>query len=142
MKRIWGLVGLLATAPLTATELTLTFNQLTEEKGQLVVQVYNSDDTWMSDENSEMVSRTVYSAADLIAAPQVTLELADGEYAVYVYQDLDSNNELKTNWIGIPREPIGVSNDAKGKMGPPSWDDAKFAFDAEHASQSITIKAL
>jgi len=32
-----------------------------------------------------------------------------------------------SNWIGMPKEGVGASRNAKGVMGPPSWDDAKFA---------------
>jgi len=36
------------------------------------------------------------------------------------------NKELTTNFIGIPKEPIGFSNNARIKFGPPSFEEAKF----------------
>ena len=48
-----------------------------------------------------------------------------GEYGIAAFQDIDKNNDLKTNFIGFPTEPIGFSNDARIKMGPPSFEDAK-----------------
>ena len=33
---------------------------------------------------------------------------------------------MDTNFLGIPKEPIGISNNAKGFMGPPKYKDAKF----------------
>jgi uncharacterized protein (DUF2141 family) len=33
---------------------------------------------------------------------------------------------LDTNFIGIPKENFACSNNAKGTMGPPKYEDAKF----------------
>ena len=55
-------------------------------------------------------------------------ELPFGEYAISAYHDEDTDQELDTNWLGIPKEGTGASNDAKGKMGPPKYEDAKFEF--------------
>jgi len=44
----------------------------------------------------------------------INLDLPPGEYAVMVFHDEDDNNELKTNWFGIPREGVGNSNNHKG----------------------------
>ena len=39
----------------------------------------------------------------------------------------DSDNSiLDTNWMGIPKEPYGFSNDAMGTFGPPSFQQASF----------------
>lgn len=49
-----------------------------------------------------------------------------GTYAIAISQDVNGNGKQDTNWIGIPKEPYGFSNNAKGKMGPPDFEDAKF----------------
>jgi uncharacterized protein (DUF2141 family) len=36
---------------------------------------------------------------------------------------------MDTKLFGIPKEPYGFSNNAKGFMGPPSFEDAKFVLD-------------
>ncbi len=48
-----------------------------------------------------------------------------GDYAVSVHHDEDNNGEVNTNWLGIPNEGFGASNDAKGNFGPPTFEDAK-----------------
>jgi uncharacterized protein (DUF2141 family) len=53
-----------------------------------------------------------------------------GQYGVAVFQDIDKNKDLKTNFIGLPQEPIGFSNDARINFGPPSFEDAKFTVEA------------
>ncbi|MFA5825850.1 MAG: DUF2141 domain-containing protein [Gallionellaceae bacterium] len=52
--------------------------------------------------------------------------IAPGEYAVAVFADVNGNRELDSNFIGIPQEPVGISRDAKGKLGPPKFTDASF----------------
>ena len=49
-----------------------------------------------------------------------------GEYAVAIMHDENNNLIMDTNWIGIPKEGVGASNDAPAKMGPPKYKDAKF----------------
>ncbi len=60
-----------------------------------------------------------------------------GTYAVCVFHDENSDKTLNTNFLGIPKEGVGVSNNAKGHFGPPKYDDAKFNFN--QAEQTITI---
>jgi uncharacterized protein (DUF2141 family) len=47
-----------------------------------------------------------------------------GTWAVLAYQDENSNDQLDRNLIGIPKEPYGFSRDARGKFGPPGFEDA------------------
>lgn len=65
-----------------------------------------------------------------------------GDYAISVVHDENANNTLDTSWIGIPKEGIGTSNNAKGRMGPPKYRDAKFSVTEAGASQDITMMYL
>ncbi len=47
---------------------------------------------------------------------------------------------MDSNFFGIPKEGVGVSNGARGHMGPPRYKDAKFNFTGN--SQSITINLV
>jgi len=55
----------------------------------------------------------------------VTLkDIPAGTWAVLAYQDENENNDLDRNFIGIPKESYGFSRDARGKFGPPGFEDA------------------
>ena len=56
----------------------------------------------------------------------VTKDLPPGEYAVRVMHDENDNFKLDANFMGIPKEPWGFSNNAKGRFGPPGWDAVRF----------------
>lgn len=53
----------------------------------------------------------------------IDLDLPKGEYALMIFHDEDDNNELKTNWIGMPKEGVGNSNNHKGI---PSYNKSVF----------------
>jgi uncharacterized protein (DUF2141 family) len=53
-------------------------------------------------------------------------EIPKGVYAIACYHDENNNGKMDTNFIGIPTEGTGASNNAKGSMGPPKFHDAQF----------------
>ncbi|MEY4508562.1 MAG: hypothetical protein RLZZ450_684 [Pseudomonadota bacterium] len=56
-------------------------------------------------------------------------DVPPGVFAVTVLHDEDGDGEMKTNFIGIPKEGIGFSRDARGRFGPPGWDAAKLTLE-------------
>lgn len=53
-------------------------------------------------------------------------ELAPGIYAITAFHDEDGNGTLDFDTRGIPFEATGNGNNAKGRFGPPSFDQMKF----------------
>lgn len=62
-----------------------------------------------------------------------------GTWAVLAYQDENSNGELDRNLIGIPSENYGFSRDARGRFGPPSFDDAAMPIRGEAATATVRL---
>lgn len=56
----------------------------------------------------------------------VISDLKPGKYAFKYFHDENENEELDMNWIGMPTEGFGFSNNAKIKFGPPSLDEMIF----------------
>ena len=52
--------------------------------------------------------------------------LPHGEYAIAVFVDLNGNGKMDKNFLGIPKEQYGFSNNVMGKMAAPSFEQAKF----------------
>jgi len=46
--------------------------------------------------------------------------------------DLNGNGELDTNFVGLPQEPYGFSNNATANFGPPKWNDIRFQLDGNN----------
>lgn len=63
-----------------------------------------------------------------------------GSWAVLAYQDANENGELDRNFIGIPSENYGFSRDARGKFGPPSFEDAAIQVKEEGNATVANVK--
>ena len=63
--------------------------------------------------------------------------LTSSAYAVVIIQDLNGNRDLDTNFMGIPKEPYGFSNNPSTTFGPPSFEGAKFSVEG---NKTIEIK--
>jgi uncharacterized protein (DUF2141 family) len=61
-----------------------------------------------------------------------------GVYAVSVFHDENLNGRLDTNWLGIPREGVGASNNPKARMGPPKFTAAEF----HYAGASMDVEII
>lgn len=63
-----------------------------------------------------------------------------GTYAVQLYHDKNDNGKLDTNLFGVPQEPYGFSNNARGTMGPPDFEATAFTLDRDSLSLTITAE--
>jgi len=59
-----------------------------------------------------------------------------------VTHDANGNGKLDRNLLGMPTEGVGASNDARGVVGPPKFDAAKFTFDGGSLTLTITVRYL
>ena len=78
--------------------------------------------------NASEAVQTQAAAIDpqTLSANIVFTNLPEGIYAVSVFHDENMNQKLDKNFMGIPKEGYGASNNPKKKMGPPSFEETKF----------------
>ncbi len=60
--------------------------------------------------------------------------------AIAVFQDLDGNGQLSKNALGIPTEPYGFSNNVRGVLGPPTFQEAVIRFENVTGPLEIRIR--
>ena len=115
-----------AYGPDLGTNLRVIATGVKTDQGKLYIWVYDKKDDWLSDRYRTQKSVTV---AGNRAGDTVTVELLlpAGEYALSIFQDVNDNGKLERNFIGIPKEPAGLSNNLRPRFGPPRFKDAKFA---------------
>jgi uncharacterized protein (DUF2141 family) len=58
-----------------------------------------------------------------------TYEIPNGAYAISLFIDVNGNQEFDTNFLGLPKEQYGFSNNAMGTFGPPKFEPASFILD-------------
>jgi uncharacterized protein (DUF2141 family) len=63
-----------------------------------------------------------------------------GHYAISVYHDENANGKLDRNFLGIPSEGFGASNDATGLFGPPKFEEAMFELASKKKTLTIKIQ--
>ena len=53
-------------------------------------------------------------------------QVPPGVYAAQAYQDANNAGVLQRNWLGLPKDGMGFSNNAPMRFGPPAFDEAAF----------------
>jgi len=114
------------------TSLTITITGIKNNTGKLTAEVYNSKGKFL-----KSAFKTTSSTIKSNTATVTFSDLPKSEYTVMVYHDENNNGKLDKNFIGMPKEAVACSNNAKGFMGPPKYEDAKFSLIAD---SKITIK--
>ena len=114
-----------------AAELTVDIAGITQLEGDIYVVLYDS----VSAMESNKATLANKGAVTKLQTTVTFSDLSAGDYAILAYQDLDNNQKLNRNMIGIPNEPYGFSNNPR-LMGPPSFDKLRFAVgDVDHTIQ-------
>lgn len=104
-------------------KLAVEFKGLRNAKGKIVVCLFNSEKGFPMNSSEAMKVVSVPLIEGSVPRAQFT-GLEPGLYAVSALHDENNNKKLDTNWIGIPREGVAASRDAKGNMAPPDYKDA------------------
>jgi uncharacterized protein (DUF2141 family) len=63
-----------------------------------------------------------------------------GRYALVVLHDENMNGRLDYNWLGMPREGYGFSNDAHATVGAPSFEQAAFVYDGNRLDLTVSLR--
>jgi uncharacterized protein (DUF2141 family) len=115
---------------------------LHSDKGQMLCALYSSGQAEAFPKKADKaVARLTAKIAERQAVCDFT-GIASGTYAVSVVHDENSNGKLDTNFIGMPREGVGASNDAKGHMGPPKFSAASFRYEGGRLDLKIRVNYL
>lgn len=112
-------IALGGTVTAKADDLVVVIENLKSDQGNVRVAIFDSS------KNFPRIPIQAQSVVAKSGSVSVTFKaLPTGQYAVSAFQDLNSNQKLDTNFVGMPIEPYGFSRDAQGRFGPPSFQDA------------------
>jgi uncharacterized protein (DUF2141 family) len=130
----------LQTPPQQVKLLHVEITGLRNDKGQVLCSLFSSARGFPK--NSANVAAQIRSDISRGHAVCDFSGLDSGTYAISVFHDENSNGKLDTNFIGMPREGVGASNNAKGHFGPPKFDDAAIRYSSGRLDLTITIVYL
>ena len=57
-----------------------------------------------------------------------------------VYHDENDNHKFDRNWIGLPIEGFGVSNDPTLFLAPPNFEESAFEVNGDLTNVEVEIK--
>ena len=114
--------------------LTVNTSGFKNNDGKVKVGLYNSASKFLKETEAYLL---IISDITNLKASVRFENLIPGDYAVSIYHDQDNDGKLKTGIFGIPKEDYACSNNAKGKMAPPKYTDAKFTI-----SEDTTIAVI
>ena len=130
---------LLILEPLSAQKnnytITVTVDGIEKVYGNLVISLYNNAKFFPQD-TGEYLSKTVPVNGTSVTC---IFNVPEGTYAIALYHDENDNNRCDRNFLGIPREGFGFSNNIKPSFSAPSFQACKFSVSR---NRSIPISLL
>ena len=112
---------LLASSICAQNEVTVVVPNVKQIKGTMMVCLVKEESDFLKDcfqgESIKVESKETTA---------VFTDVPEGEYAITIFHDKNSDGKLNTNFIGIPKEPYGFSNNPMALFGPPSYEKCLF----------------
>ena len=136
LKVLAPVVVMADSSPGNTGEIVLTITGFENSKGIAKVALVNSKENYSEDKpykgfNFKIIDNKVV---------QTIRNFLYGEYAIKVYHDENSNDELDTRIFGIPAERYGFSNNVRGSFGPPDYEEAAFKVSSSSNQVEIEVK--
>jgi uncharacterized protein (DUF2141 family) len=118
--------------------LTVRVTGTRNAKGKIRVALFRDGKGFPNDASLAVHTQAADIDPQTLSAQVVFADLPTGVYAVSAFHDENMNEKLDKNFVGVPKEGYGASNNPKKKMGPPTFDETKFELGA--SDQSVEIK--
>ena len=125
--------------PMTASaaELLVRITGLSEPLGQVGCSLFAGPAGFPMDNAG---ARQLWQAADAKGVTCRYSDVPEGTYAVSIGHDLNGNKRVDTNFVGLPTEQWGVSNNVRPNLRAPRFDEAMFKVAADAKDVVIDIK--
>jgi uncharacterized protein (DUF2141 family) len=125
-------LSIIAATPVLAGDLTIEVSGITPGRGQVYIAVYDRPGTFPT-AGQQRTGQILASSGQRLVVHFT--DLPPGEYAAVAFQDMNGNGKLDKNFLGIPKEPYGFSNGARGAAGPPKFSAAAVTLNPDGATR-------
>lgn len=103
--------------------LTVEINNVSTNKGKLYLAFWDSKANFLDQNNTTLVK---VAEGDTKTVKVTLPTVKKGWWAMAIMQDENGNKKMDYNFLGIPKENFGFSNNPKIFMSEPSFDECKF----------------
>lgn len=143
MKLPFKIFFLLFSFSIYADELTINLSGQTKA-GVLSMAIYDKSDAYDQSVKGEKRSEDgIFTGIESYIKPKenhvFVIDLPAGFYAIALFVDANKNLKIDKNFLGIPKEQFGFSNNAMGRLSAPSFEQAMFEVNG-NTTQNIKLK--
>jgi uncharacterized protein (DUF2141 family) len=122
----------------TAT-LTVRITGARNTKGKIGVTLFQDAQGFPDDSSKAVRQQSVEVDPNSMSAQVTFKDLPQSTFAVSVLHDENGNGKMDKNFVGMPKEGYGASNNPKKKKRAPTFDEAKFSLNASEQAIEITL---
>jgi uncharacterized protein (DUF2141 family) len=116
--------------------LTVNITNARSSNGSVLICAYKSAETYSQPQKAAACGAVQLKDG---AGRWEVKDLPVGEYAISAMHDENSNQKMDSNSWGLPQEGYGASNNPKPRMGPPTWEETRFA---HKAASQLELKLI
>ena len=125
----------LITSSIIANDIKVEITELLNKNGKLSIALYNKDD-------ATFANMTKYYKGVNLTINDKTIKytfknIPNGTYAIALIHDENENMKLDKNFLGIPKEGYGFSNNIRPNFRSANFKESKFEL---HSNKIINIK--
>jgi uncharacterized protein (DUF2141 family) len=121
----------------SAAEVVVRVSGLAEPLGQVGCSLFAGPAGFPMDTSA---ARNLWQSAEAKGVICRFGDVPEGRYAASVGHDLNGNKRVDTNFVGLPTEPWGVSNNARPTLRAPRFEEAAFTVAADAKEVVIDIR--
>jgi uncharacterized protein (DUF2141 family) len=124
--------GIIANAQDTkSVTLKVTIENVESNEGQILAELHTQDTFMRSPGIQQFMSNAKTGSISFVFE-----DVKPGTYAISSMQDINGNQQMDYDYLGMPSEKYGMSNN-KRSMGPPSFQDSQFEVAEENLEINI-----
>ena len=120
-----------------AGDLTIKVDHVRSDRGSILAALYDSEAAFLKQPAARARFKVRAAQGEV---KYVFHDLPAGQYALSVFHDENDNGKLDKNFLGVPKEGYGFTNDARGRAGPPTFGNAAFDFDGTDRTVTVTLQ--
>jgi len=123
--------------PVPGNGISISITNLHNDNGQVLISLFKDGDGYPDEPE-----KAIRKGKATIAANKAMISFAGllpGKYAAVVLHDENNNLKMDKNWLGLPTEGYGFSNNVMGTFGPPGFSKASVSL-AGDKQTAITIR--
>ncbi len=128
---------MLSALPSLAANLTVRVTGIAQQSGEIGCALHANGAAFPTGQAN---TRTVWTKATASSVQCRFEGVASGSYAVAISHDLNGNRKTDTNFVRMPTEAWGVSNNVRPTLRAPRFDEALFVMDTQDRTITVRIQ--